>query len=60
VCMEFKGKGKGTSLPLNALADTEGSRRLRLTLIATKVLSFSALRTGCVYPPGNISGIHFY
>jgi hypothetical protein len=46
---------KGKAVPLQAWTGPQGSRRLRLM----KVVRLSALRTGRVYPPGNIPGTHF-
>jgi hypothetical protein len=54
---------KGNAIPLQAWTGPEGSRRLRLTRFQDsrnmKVERLSALRTGHLYPPGNISGTHF-
>jgi hypothetical protein len=51
---------KGKAIPLQAWTDPEGSRRLRLPDFKTiEVARLSALRTGLLYPPGNIHGTHF-
>jgi hypothetical protein len=54
---------KGTAIPLQAWPDPLGCRRLRLTEFLDnrhmKVASLSAIRTGRLYNPGNIPGIHF-
>jgi hypothetical protein len=47
--------GKGKAVPLQAWTGPQGSRRLR----HMNVVTLSALRTGRVYPPGNILGTHF-
>jgi hypothetical protein len=52
-----------TAIPVQAWTGPWGSRRLRLPKFLdsrhTKVVRLSALRTGCPYPPGDISGTHF-
>jgi hypothetical protein len=54
---------KGKAIPLQAWTGLEGSRRLRLPEFQddrhVKVVRLSALRTGRLYPPGNIAGTHF-
>jgi len=57
-------KRKGKAIPLQAWTGPEGSRRLRLpdfkTIDTRKyyVVRLSVLRTGRLYPPGNIPGTH--
>ena len=55
------GKGKTTSV--QAWRGPEGSRRLRLpdfkTLGTWKLVRLSTLRTGLIYPTGNIPGTNF-
>jgi hypothetical protein len=54
--------GKGKAIPLQAWTGPEGSRRLRLPDFDNqhmKMVRLSALRTGHLYPPGNIPGTHF-
>ena len=57
----FQSKGK--AIPLQPWTDSEGSRRLRLPDFGDyqrmKLVRLSALRTGRLYPPGNIPGTHF-
>ena len=48
--------GKGMAIPVHAWTDPQDSRRLRLSDI--KMVRFSALRSGRLYPPGNIPGTH--
>ena len=54
---------KGKEIPLQAWTGSEGSRRLRLpdfkTIWHMKVVRLSALRTGRIYPQGNIPGTYF-
>jgi hypothetical protein len=51
------------AIPVQPWTGPEGSRRLRLPDFQEsrhmKVLRLSALRTGRLYPPGNIPGTHF-
>ena len=47
VVLLHNGKGKGTAIPGQTSRGPDGSRRL------------SDLRTGRLYPPGNIPGTHF-
>jgi hypothetical protein len=53
----------GKATPLQAWPGPEGSSRLKLPEFEDsghmKVVRLSALRTGRVYPPGNIPGTHF-
>jgi hypothetical protein len=57
-CTGYEGKG----VPLEAWSGPEGYRSLRLPEFLhsrhMKVVRLSALRTGSLYPPGNISGTH--
>jgi hypothetical protein len=50
------------AIPLQAWTHSSGSRRLRLSELLvsrhTKVVRFLALRTGRLYPPGDIPGTH--
>ena len=64
----FKGlnygcKGKGKAIPLQAWTGRECSRMLRLPDFQEnrhmKVVKLSAIRTGRLYPTGNIPGTHF-
>jgi hypothetical protein len=59
-----KGKGKGKEIPLQLWTGPEGFRSLRLpdfkTDRHTKVVRLSALRTGCLYRPGNILGTRMF
>ena len=51
---------KCKAIPLQAWTGPEGSRRLRIPDIQhMKLVRLSALRTGCLYSPGNIPGTHF-
>jgi len=54
---------KGKAIPLQAWTGPEGSRNLRLPRFQhnwhMKVVRLSALRTGHLYPQGNISATHF-
>jgi len=48
---------KGKAIPVQAWTGPEGSRWLRLPfqdILHTNVEKMSALRTSCLYPPGNI------
>jgi len=59
ICVYIKSK----AIPIQAWTGPEGSSRLRLPEFQDnqhmKVVSLSALRTGRLYPPGNIPGTHF-
>jgi hypothetical protein len=48
------GKGKGKAIPVEAWTGPEGSMRLRHIKVV-----MSDLRTGRLYPTGNIPGTHF-
>ena len=51
--ISLKGKGKGTSVPLQAWTGLEGSRKLRFPDYLTTAQNggrLSALLTGCLYP----------
>ena len=54
---------KGKAIPLQAWTGPESSRRLSFpdfkTIWHMKMLRLSAIRTGRLYPPGNIPGTHF-
>ena len=54
-------KGKGKGIPVQAWTGSEGSRRLKLQKFqdSRHMTRLSALRTGCLYPPGSIPGINF-
>ena len=52
-----KGKGKGLDRPWG-LQEVETTRFQDIRHM--KVVSLSALRKDCIYPPGNIPGTHFY
>jgi len=58
-----KGKGKGKAIPLQAWTGPEGSREVEAPRFQDnqhmKAVKISALRTGRLYPPGNIPGTHF-
>jgi len=57
-----KCKGKGKAAPLQALTGPEGSRKLRYTDFVTTAQDggrLSVLRTGRLYPLGNVPGTHF-
>jgi len=59
VLSEVKCK-EGKVFPLQAWVGLEGPRRLRLPDFKThEGAKVSALRTGRLYPPGNIPGTHF-
>ena len=49
---------KGKAILLQAWTGPEGYRRLKLPDFKT-IVGLSALRTGRLYPPENISGTHF-
>jgi len=54
-------KGDGKAIQLQAWAGPKGSTRLRVPGFlesANEMVSFSALRTGRLYTPGNIPGTH--
>ena len=57
------GMKTDTAKPVQAWTELEGPRRLRLPVFKTnrhmKVVRFSALRSGYLYAPGNISGTYF-
>jgi len=54
---------KGKEIPLQAWTGPEGSRRVKAPRFQDnrhmKIVRSSALRTGRLYPPGNIPGTHF-
>ena len=59
----FSCKSQCKAIPLQAWTGPEGSSKLRLPEFLDsqhmKVVRLSALRTGRLYPQGNISGTHF-
>ena len=60
-CMSYV-KGKGKAVTLQAWTGPQGSRKLMFPDFVTTpkdVGRLSALRTGRLYPPGNIPGTHF-
>jgi hypothetical protein len=63
IFLMYEGKSKGKSIPHRPVTDPEYYRKLRLpdfmTIGNMKVLRLSALRTGHLYSPANIPGIHF-
>jgi hypothetical protein len=56
---ELDERGKGNAMPFQARTGPEGSRILRLPEFKTVAHEAAALRTGRLYAPGNIPGIHF-
>ena len=63
VCGHGKGKGKNREIPLQAWTVPDGCRRLKppefQDMRHMKVARLLALRTGPLYPPGNIPGTRF-
>jgi hypothetical protein len=60
--VSHRGKGKGKSVPLQALTGPKGSRKLRFPDFVTMARDggrLSVLRTGRFLPPGNTPGTHF-
>ena len=59
---EWGHSQKGKSVPLQAWSASEGSRNLMFPDFVTTAQDcdrLSALRTGCLYHPGNTPGTHF-
>ena len=60
--MRWKVKGKVKAIPLQAWTGPEGLQEVEAPRfqdnLHMKVVRLSALRTGRLYPPGNIPGTH--